>query len=275
MNKELENELANHIRTILKPYFSEFNDTIKCLNKKISKLEEDKKIMSESRDFFINCLNKKGEMINNQYFTTPDLNKKISELEEKNKEQSKTIKYLTENVKVMSESRDFFSNCVKQKEELINHHYFTITDLNKKIKDLKEEIEELEKRNRNQSKIIKNYENKSEEIDTLRNSLKGKDELIKNWTESAAQYAVNLDYYTGLLDEIAKNFGIESYTSDDGSIQDTPLRAKIPELVKRCVDKKHEYAKLLDTLCNCYEEFCGEIEKKNNEKCCNEVEKKE
>lgn len=54
-----------------------------------------------------------------------------------------------------------------------------------------------------------------------------------NWLEAARSHAKNEEYYTGLLDEIAKNFGVDAYLSDDGSIQDTPLRAKMPELVKK------------------------------------------
>ena len=54
---------------------------------------------------------------------------------------------------------------------------------------------------------------------------------LQGWEEFAAQECRNKDYYIGLLDEISKNFGVESFTSDDGSIQDSPLRAKMPELV--------------------------------------------
>jgi hypothetical protein len=56
-------------------------------------------------------------------------------------------------------------------------------------------------------------------------------EILDNWIEAARQYLDNQQYYVGLLDKIAENFGKRAYTSDDGSIQDTPLRAKMPELV--------------------------------------------
>ena len=55
----------------------------------------------------------------------------------------------------------------------------------------------------------------------------------KGWEQSAGYFAKSSDYYQGLLDEIAKNFGQAAYTSDDGSIQDSPIRAKMPELVKQ------------------------------------------
>jgi len=52
-----------------------------------------------------------------------------------------------------------------------------------------------------------------------------------NWKETAAQFARNQDYYTSLLDRISETFGKDAYISDDGSVQDSPLRAKMPELV--------------------------------------------
>lgn len=51
------------------------------------------------------------------------------------------------------------------------------------------------------------------------------------WIESAAQFSRNEDYYRGLLDEIAVNFGQDAHTADDGSVSQDPLRAKVPELV--------------------------------------------
>lgn len=51
------------------------------------------------------------------------------------------------------------------------------------------------------------------------------------WYETAQQHCRNELYYMGLLDEIAENFGEDAYQSDDGSIQDDPIRAKLPELV--------------------------------------------
>ena len=56
---------------------------------------------------------------------------------------------------------------------------------------------------------------------------------IANWMSAAAMYARNSDYYSGLLDDIAQNFGSEAYTSDDGSVQEDPLRIKLPELVRK------------------------------------------
>ena len=51
------------------------------------------------------------------------------------------------------------------------------------------------------------------------------------WIESARQFSRNEDYYRGLLDQIGVTFGTPAYTSDDGSLQDAVLRAKVPDLV--------------------------------------------
>lgn len=51
------------------------------------------------------------------------------------------------------------------------------------------------------------------------------------WIETARQHARNEDYYQGIVDKILEPFGVAAYTSDDGSVQDSPLRAKAVELV--------------------------------------------
>lgn len=47
----------------------------------------------------------------------------------------------------------------------------------------------------------------------------------------AMEFCRNMEYYRGLLDECAKHLGEAVYISDDGSRQDEPLRAKVPDLV--------------------------------------------
>src|SRR5882672_11320826 len=51
------------------------------------------------------------------------------------------------------------------------------------------------------------------------------------WVESAVQFSRNEEYYTGLLDKIAASLGSDAYTSDDGSVYEDPVRAKLPELI--------------------------------------------
>jgi hypothetical protein len=52
------------------------------------------------------------------------------------------------------------------------------------------------------------------------------------WIDTAAQNQQNTDYYRGLLVQIAEMLGVDAYTADDGTIYDTPLCIKVPELVK-------------------------------------------
>jgi hypothetical protein len=55
----------------------------------------------------------------------------------------------------------------------------------------------------------------------------------EGWKETAKQHCKNEDYYRGLVQEIGKHFGAYAYTSDDGSIQQDILCAKVPDLVAR------------------------------------------
>ena len=59
---------------------------------------------------------------------------------------------------------------------------------------------------------------------------------IAVWMDSAAQSERNAEFYRNLLDQCVANLGplaFLAYVSDDGSIQDSPLRLKIPELVAK------------------------------------------
>lgn len=68
-------------------------------------------------------------------------------------------------------------------------------------------------------------------VPVLRQKIAELEKEVNNWKEFAAHESRNKDYYIALLDKIAETFGERSYISDDGSKQDTPLRAKMPELV--------------------------------------------
>ena len=56
--------------------------------------------------------------------------------------------------------------------------------------------------------------------------------ILDMWIETAAQSERNTAFYRGLLDDCAQYLGPEVYVSDDGSIQEDPIRLKIPEMVK-------------------------------------------
>ena len=57
--------------------------------------------------------------------------------------------------------------------------------------------------------------------------------ILKAWIDTGSQFARNEEFYRDLLDKCAESIGPEAYTSDDGSVQDSPLRLKIPEIVAR------------------------------------------
>jgi predicted DNA-binding transcriptional regulator AlpA len=59
---------------------------------------------------------------------------------------------------------------------------------------------------------------------------------LQAWYDTAAQHARNEDYYRKLLEEIGDMFGKEARTSDDGSVQQDVLCAKVPALVRTVAD---------------------------------------
>jgi hypothetical protein len=60
---------------------------------------------------------------------------------------------------------------------------------------------------------------------------------IKFWMDFAAQNLRNVEYYRGLLDQIGESIGPAAYIADDGSISDSVLVAKLPEMIKNiCKD---------------------------------------
>lgn len=58
---------------------------------------------------------------------------------------------------------------------------------------------------------------------------------LSAWWETAAQHHRNEQYYRGLLVKIGEMIGAEAYVSDDGSVHDDVLVAKIPELVSKLI----------------------------------------
>ena len=56
------------------------------------------------------------------------------------------------------------------------------------------------------------------------------------WLETLAQAERNKDFYQGLLDQCAEHLGPEAYTDDDGTLHDSPMRIKLPSMVRELVD---------------------------------------
>jgi len=55
--------------------------------------------------------------------------------------------------------------------------------------------------------------------------------ILSRWIETARSYASGQEFYHGLLTQCGELLGPETKVSDDGSIQDTPLALKIPEVL--------------------------------------------
>lgn len=60
------------------------------------------------------------------------------------------------------------------------------------------------------------------------------------WEEIANQHYRNEEFYRGLVHQIGNMFGIAARTSDDGSIQDSVIALRVPELVARVLQKLEE-----------------------------------
>jgi len=80
--------------------------------------------------------------------------------------------------------------------------------------------------------VAKRYSEYESTITTLEQRVAESKQRELNWTECAAEYARGSDFYQGLLDQCATHLGPNVYVADDGSIQDSPLRLKIPEMVQ-------------------------------------------
>ena len=63
---------------------------------------------------------------------------------------------------------------------------------------------------------------------------------LMNTDAMHAQAQRNTEFYCALLDQIATHLGPKAFTADDGSVHDTPVRAKLPELVNELVIKDRE-----------------------------------
>ena len=52
------------------------------------------------------------------------------------------------------------------------------------------------------------------------------------------QHVKNEEFYRGLLDQCAEHIGEEAYTADDGTVYESPVRLKVPELVEQLVAER-------------------------------------
>lgn len=66
------------------------------------------------------------------------------------------------------------------------------------------------------------------------------------WRDTATMMSRNADFYHDIVKQVGEILGKEAYTSDDGSVQDSVLALKVPELVKALKERaeKAEQANL-------------------------------
>lgn len=67
----------------------------------------------------------------------------------------------------------------------------------------------------------------AQDVDYVRRTEQERD----NWRETAEQQARNVDFYRVLFESIAARIGVEAFTADDGTVGDSPIMLKVPELV--------------------------------------------
>jgi len=116
-----------------------------------------------------------------------------------------------------------------------------IYDLTRRIAALQQEVAHVTEvaRERNdrlvvQAKEIEELESRCANMQVLTDNLTYE---RKAWENTAASYLGSMHWYQEQLDRCGVALGPDAYVSDDGSIQDTPLRAKIAEMVERlCKD---------------------------------------
>lgn len=70
---------------------------------------------------------------------------------------------------------------------------------------------------------------------------------IEAWKHTAEQHLRNEQFYQGLLDDCAFHLGPETFISDDGSVQDSPIRLKIPEMVAALLAHIERLRKVITT----------------------------
>jgi hypothetical protein len=71
------------------------------------------------------------------------------------------------------------------------------------------------------------FEELEERYKELEEKLACSERARQKWEETAASVANVRDYYSRIIKEVADAIGPAAYTSDDGSVQPTPLRARL------------------------------------------------
>jgi hypothetical protein len=99
-------------------------------------------------------------------------------------------------------------------------------------------IENLQKQVADLSQAL---DNALAERDDLTQQLQRATGEANAWHETAAQQARDAEFYRDLIDRCARALGQEAFTADDGSVNDSPIRLKVPELVENLVQGRSAY----------------------------------
>lgn len=68
---------------------------------------------------------------------------------------------------------------------------------------------------------------------------------VKAWEQSAAEFCSGMEFYRGIVHQVGEMFGVAARTSDDGSIQDSVLALKVPELVAAVLAENSRHAPIV------------------------------
>ncbi len=71
------------------------------------------------------------------------------------------------------------------------------------------------------------FEELEERYKSLEEQLACSERAVRKWEETAASVASVRDYFSRIIKEVADAIGPAAYTSDDGSVQPIPLRARL------------------------------------------------
>jgi hypothetical protein len=119
-----------------------------------------------------------------------------------------------------------------------------VEELTKQCDGRAETVRRLDAENRNLEGAVRDLRSTIDSRDAVIEDLRrvrdqrateaqGLQRELENWEDTAEQFARNVDYYRDIVDRCARAIGPEAFTCDDGSVSESPLRAKVAALVEK------------------------------------------
>jgi hypothetical protein len=93
--------------------------------------------------------------------------------------------------------------------------------------------------------LLAELERRTAERDEAFSRAEAAEKRAQTWEETACQGARNTGYYRDIVVAIGETIGLQAYVSDDGSVQQDVLCAKVPELVVALKDRAESAEALL------------------------------